>query len=614
MRLVATLLLLASVAVVASPANAQVDDPPAAAADPEVTAVIVELDDHVPAVAMGRLLDLVAGSEIEIIESYDNLGLLALDVTPTGRDLLASSSIVESLTPARTFELFLDESVPSIGVTDLHMAGHTGAGRVVAVLDSGVGASMVGSVVAEACFLQGTPTSSPSTLVEGCGNDTSLLSGSSAIPCTILPEACSHGTHVAGIISGDHPTFTGVAPDADLISIRVTAIIDEDDADPLDPVAYIPEAGVLAGLEHVIALAATMDIAAVNLSLGGAPGTCQAPHWDSVVADLGAEGIAVVAASGNSGPSVPVAFPACLDGVVAVGASTPSTEVASFTQYLGQLDLVAPGVGVDSTVLIAYDASGFAAFSGTSMAAPHVAGAFALVYGTQSGWSVERYTELMRASGVMVAKPTADPRDPRFPELRPVAVIDFTPFTDADVGFWVIASDWAKATGVSTGPGGGVFDPDSTLTRAEAVTFLWRMMGGVTPSILNPFGDVPADTWFTNAVVWAFEVGVTTGTGFGNFEPSGSVTRGQLAAFMWRLAGHPAVGQTSGFTDVFPADFYAAAVDWLAWYGITTGTTATTFSPDDIVTRAQMVTFMWRLANASQAWTGSVDPPDSVLF
>jgi hypothetical protein len=245
-----------------------------------------------------------------------------------------------------------------------------------------------------------------------------------------------------------------------------------------------------------------------------------------------------------------------------------------------------------------------------------VAAAFALVDGSQSNFTVDRMRELMRTTGEMITRATPDPldRDPRFPGLRLAAVTAFEPFLDADSGFWVAASDWARFAGVATGPGGGLFSPDNQLTRAEAVTFLWRLMGRPSASTPSPFVDVPAGMWFTDAVDWAAEVGVTTGLAPGLFGPGDLVTRGQVATFMWRTAGKPPPSVGPGFVDLVAGAFYETPVAWMAENQITTGTTPTTFSPNEVVSRAQMVTLEHRLAGADEAWFGSVDPPDLALF
>lgn len=611
--------------VVAFGAPAGADDP--VVLDEAPTAVIVELVDlGVPgdAPTIAGLLELEVDG-LEATGALDDLDILAADVTPEAFAALEASAVVESIRPAREdLRLLLDESTATIGATALHAAGTTGEGKVVAVIDSGVDGDhpgLVGSVIDTACYLDGVPTfaSNPGVSVtELCENGT--RSDTSAEPCATIPASCSHGTAVAGVVSGDDETLTGVAPEAGIMALRVTAVVEglADDSDPEYPYsAYIPEAGVLAALEHVYSMRNTYDIAAVNLSLGGDPGSCSDGAWEDVIERLTDAGIAVVAASGNYGWEDSITFPACLPDVISVGATTAAGEVASFTSSSTELDLLAPGSPVETTVLPAYDASGFASQQGTSFSAPHVAAAFALVDDDLPGsWSVERRRSLLRVAGQMVERVTANPfdRDPRFPELRVGPVVDFEPFDDAGSGFWVIASDWAKFTGVSTGLSGNDFSPDTALTRAQAVTFLWRFMGSPDHGTGTSFVDVDAADWHAPAVAWASDVAVTTGTSPTTFEPDLPVDRGQLATFMWRTAGEPLPSFSSGFVDVDPDDYFARAVDWLAEHEITTGTSPTTFSPDDTVTRAQMVTFEYRLASADNAWAGSVEPPELALF
>lgn len=622
-RLLFSLVLAVAAVFAVAPANAQ-EGPEDVEAS---TAVIVELVDlGIPgdAPTIGGLLELEHDG-IEATGALDEFDILAADVTADGLAALEASAVVESVRPARTdFRLLLDESTATIGADALQLDGATGEGKVVAVIDSGVDGDhpgLDGSVVDAACYLDGLPSfsSMPSvSIAEMCENGT--RSDTSAEPCSVIPISCSHGTAVAGVISGDDEALLGVAPDAGIMALRVTAVVEglANAGDPEYPYsAFIPEAGVLAALEHVYSMRNTHDIAAVNLSLGGDPGSCQDAAWEDIVERLTDAGIAVVAASGNNGWDDAITFPACLPDVVSVGATTALGEVASFTSSSSDLDLLAPGSPVETTVLETYDPSGFLDQQGTSFSSPHVAAAFALIDDDlPDGWSVDRTRNLMRAAGEMIERVTANPfdRDPRFPELRLEAVASFEPFDDAINGFWVDASDWAKLTGVSTGIGGNDFAPDGLLTRAQAVTFLWRFMGSPDHGTDSGFVDVDPSAWYAAAVAWAKAVGVTTGTTTTTFSPEQEVTRGELATFMWRTAGEPVPGTSSIFTDVLASAFYAVAVDWMAEHEITTGTTPTTFSPDDTVTRAQMVTFEFRLASAGDAWSGSVEPPELALF
>ena len=628
MRLLSPLIVVVALLVpLAGVARAQQDGPEPAAVTEETVPVIVDLvDTGVPgdAPAVAALLE-VRHVGVESTGVLEEMNLMAADVTAEGMAALVGSAAVTSVRPARQdLQLLLDESGATIGAIDLHLEGLTGEGRVVAVIDSGVDAdhpALAGSVVAQGCFLDGVPTFSNDpgvNVTELCGNGT--RNDTSAAPCVTIPQSCTHGTAVAGVITSDDETFTGIAPDAGIIALRVTAVVEGSaaDGDPEYPYrAYIPEAGVLAALEEVYSLRDTHDIVAVNLSLGGSPGTCENSVWEDVIERLNDAGIAVVAASGNQGWGSSLTFPACLPGVVSVGASNNDGEIASFSNTAPDLDLIAPGSPITTAVLAGFDASGFATQGGTSFSSPHVAAAFALIDSSlPSGWSVERTRNLMRVSGSMIERPTPSPfdHDPRYPEVRVESIARFEPFGDAADGFWVEAADWAKVTGVSTGVGGNRFDPHRTLTRAQAVTFLWRLMGSPAFGTDSGFSDVDPRQWYAAAVTWAESVGVTTGTSPGVFSPDGQVSRGQLATFLWRTVGEPEPSFSSGFGDVAAGMFYAVAVDWMAEHDLTTGTTAATFSPDDEVTRAQMVTFEFRLADEDRAWVGSVGPPDLALF
>ena len=126
------------------------------------------------------------------------------------------------------------------------------------------------------------------------------------------------------------------------------------------------------------------------------------------------------------------------------------------------------------------------------------------------------------------------------------------------------------------------------------VTFLWRAAGSPEPeTTVNPFTDVSASAYYYEAVLWAVERGITNGTSATTFSPDATVTRGQTVTFLWRYAGSPAASGSS-FNDVAADAYYAGAVAWAVNEGITNGTTATTFSPSNACTRAQIVTFLWR--------------------
>ena len=169
-------------------------------------------------------------------------------------------------------------------------------------------------------------------------------------------------------------------------------------------------------------------------------------------------------------------------------------------------------------------------------------------------------------------------------------------FVDAPVSsYFYEAVMWAVENGVTTGVSASRFDPNGVCTRAQAVTFLWRAAGSPAPrSRTMPFTDVPAGSYYYDAVLWAVENGITKGTSETRFSPDDTCTRAQIVAFLWRSEKSPAAGSRNPFADVKSTAYYADAVLWAVREDITKGTTSTTFSPDADCTRAQIVTFLWR--------------------
>ena len=156
------------------------------------------------------------------------------------------------------------------------------------------------------------------------------------------------------------------------------------------------------------------------------------------------------------------------------------------------------------------------------------------------------------------------------------------------------AVEWAVDKGITSGTGGTTFSPNASCTRGQMVTFLWRAAGSPAPkSAETPFTDVNKGDYFYDAVLWAVEQGITSGTSATTFSPNATVTRGQTVTFLWRAAGSPAASGSS-FSDVSADAYYAQAVAWAVKENITAGTSASTFSPDAHCTRAQIVTFLWK--------------------
>ncbi len=169
-------------------------------------------------------------------------------------------------------------------------------------------------------------------------------------------------------------------------------------------------------------------------------------------------------------------------------------------------------------------------------------------------------------------------------------------FVDVATGsYYEDAVDWAVENGITKGTDDTHFSPDGICTRAQAATFLWRAAGSPKPETRTmPFTDVPAGSYYYDAVLWAVENGITKGTSNTTFSPNMTCSRAQIVAFLWRSEKSPAAGTANPFADVKSTAYYADAVLWAVKENITKGTTSTTFSPNADCTRAQIVTFLWR--------------------
>ena len=174
------------------------------------------------------------------------------------------------------------------------------------------------------------------------------------------------------------------------------------------------------------------------------------------------------------------------------------------------------------------------------------------------------------------------------------------PFVDVIKGqYYYDAVMWAAENGITGGTSANTFSPDTICTRAQVVTFLHRMIASPEPALITlPFTDVSSSDYFYKPVKWAFGSEITSGTSATTFSPDSNCSRAQVVTFLWRTTGQPEpTGKNNPFTDVKADSYYYDAMLWAVENGITGGTSATTFSPDDSCTRAQGVTFLYRFIN-----------------
>lgn len=166
------------------------------------------------------------------------------------------------------------------------------------------------------------------------------------------------------------------------------------------------------------------------------------------------------------------------------------------------------------------------------------------------------------------------------------------PFTDVKASaYYAEPVKWAVDHGVTVGTSATTFSPDATCTNAQILTFIWRAAGFPEPAVANPFTNLSGSEYYAKAAVWAYSMGMVSGTAF---DANKACTRAMTMEYLWKQAGSPAVAASGKFTDVPSSAAYATAVAWAVNNGITAGTSNTTFSPDSICTRGQIMTFLYR--------------------
>ena len=297
------------------------------------------------------------------VRRYEHLPFIAMRVDATALAAAKAYDAGVRIWRDEAVEPFLGKSGPMVGAYKAHQGGYTGKGTFIAVVDTGTDVKhpfIAGRPIIEACFAKRCPN-----------GETRMVGPGAARPLSF------HGTHVAGIALGRGAKMSGVAPEAGLIAINVFHSVKGRSRGRTS--------STLAALDWLIGVARSgrAPIASVNLSLGSRPrgtGVCQHPGYEQAAWVLASENVAVVAAAGNNGQFLGISRPACISGIVSVGAIDKDGRVARFSNSAPVLDMLAPGVGILSAV----PPSGgkgklFKEVNGTSMAAPHVAGAYAVL-------------------------------------------------------------------------------------------------------------------------------------------------------------------------------------------------------------------------------------------
>ncbi|MGW0468517.1 S8 family peptidase [Streptomyces sp. NPDC003027] len=355
-----------------------------------------------------------AGKTGKALQTLSTVPVTTLRVDKAGLAKLAAQPGVLSVTEDEAASPSLDSTIPLIGADKTVAAGQNGAGTAVAVIDTGVAVNhpfLGDRVIAEACF---SATDAAAGVTSLCPDGTDQQEGPGSADVETGPCAgtrlCDHGTHVAGIAAGNGQGLTGapktgVAPGAGIVAVQVfhknstEAVCGAGKA----PCVRAYTSDQLAGLEKVLRLRQSgTPVVAANMSLGAAKHTthCDTDVRKAVIDNLRAAGVATVIAGGNQAYADAVGEPACISSAITVGSTTDGDQPSSFTNRGPLLDLFAPGSSVVSSV----SGNSYASYNGTSMAAPHVAGAFAVLKQAYPRASVTELETLLKATG----KPIAD--------------------------------------------------------------------------------------------------------------------------------------------------------------------------------------------------------------
>ncbi len=359
------------------------------------------------------VLNQLADTNTAVIAAYKYIPYLALELDAAALETLATLPQVVAIEEDVPVPPALSSSIPVIGANEAWANGYTGTGQTVAILDTGVQTSHAAfttggnRIVSEGCYSTTNAGYGATTVCPGGAEESTAVG--SGVDCTDAVGAtnskaqsdCSHGTHVASIAAGnDGGSIVGVAPDANIIAVQIFSLFNNTTyCGGYSNCMLTFTSDQIAGLERVYELRNTYHIASVNMSLGGGQyaTTCDSDSRKAAIDNLRAAGIATVIASGNNGYRDSMSAPGCISSAISVGATDDADNVASFSNVAPFLDLLAPGVSIYAAV-----PGGAGIKQGTSMATPHVTGAWALFKQAVPGASVDEALAAFQTGAVPV--------------------------------------------------------------------------------------------------------------------------------------------------------------------------------------------------------------------
>lgn len=555
--------------------------------------VIVQVDQ------IGRKADVLAdleGTEYRQLREYP-LPILALEVDSEGLTRLASTLGVLAVSENALSPQGLASTIPIVNADDVQTLGWTGAGRSVAILDTGIDADhpfFTGRVAAMACFSassSGTTSLCPNGMTFDVNADIEP-GGTLLTACMGIPGNCDHGTHVAGIAAGAQASdpgnapANGVAPGANIVAVQVFSRFTDSGmntpcatAGAASPCILTSVADQISALIFVAVLQASpgplqFTIDAVNMSLGGGMNTtaCDGDSRKLLIDILLVIGVATVISSGNAGFLNAVGAPGCISSAVTVGATNDADNVTRNRGTL--LDLFAPGSGVVSSI---WD-DVYASKGGTSMAAPHVAGAFAVMREAYPGLTVAQILTFFQVNGVPITYPIDMMNPPtttttsRLDLLAALQANNEPPVLGADADPVTFdEGDIATNTGTFSDPEG---DPVTLMASIGIVVDT----GGGTWSWSWQTSDGPPDSQ-TVTITGTDDKDESGDVSFelvvDNVAPSVSIDGGQTTV----IAEGDTLDVLAHFTDPGWPDTYTAEIDWGTPAGDTSAGNVTVTTP-----------------------------------
>jgi subtilisin family serine protease len=424
-----------------------------------------------------QLLTRLQGTNHRVLHRYETIPFVALEIGPDAlRELAASGLQVTRVIEDGVKRVSLAQSVPLIEADQMWALGYDGTGTVVAILDTGVDSThpfLAGRVVEEACYSTTSGSRSTTLCPNGQQEQTGPGAGINCAPDVLF--GCEHGTHVAGIAAGNGASaeapFSGVAKGAGIMAVQVFSRFNGLlDCGFFPPCLGAWDSDITAGLERVYELRNTYTFGAVNMSLGGGSFTspCDTDPdgalFKPAIDNLRSVGIATVVASGNDGETEALAVPACLSSAVSVGSTDKDDAVSFFSNVASFLTLFAPGGAIVSSI----PGGDYAEFDGTSMAAPHVAGGFALLKAARPEATLDQILTALQASGLPITdtRGTVSVTKPRIRLLQTLASLS----PDTPLIGTIVPSVGSLGASLAVTISGANFQADATATFGAGIT------------------------------------------------------------------------------------------------------------------------------------------------